>query len=59
MIVKPIKAAARIVGKVLDEEDRQLMGQGLAVLLALGIATIIVAGAAGLAIRVFEATQRF
>ena len=59
MIIKPIRAVGRFAGRLLDEEDRQVIGQGLAVLLALGFATIVVAGAIGLAIRVFEATQRF
>ena len=57
MIVKAAKAAARLAGKAVDEEDRQVLGAGILYLLALCGFTLAVAATASLAIRVFEAIQ--
>ena len=57
MIVSGVRKIGSVAGKVLDAEDRRVVGMGLVYLLALGLAIITVAGAAGLALNVFEAAR--
>lgn len=57
MIVSAVRRAGHIAGKALDAEDRRLVGMGLVYLLSLALAVVMLAGAAGLAWRVFEAAR--
>lgn len=48
-----VNAMGRMLGKVLDEEDRRVVGTGVILAVTVLIAAVTLATAAGLAIRVF------
>lgn len=52
-IVKSGRRVGRQVGRVVDAEDRRLLAQAVIYLGGGGVVVVAVAGAAGLAIRVF------
>lgn len=54
MIVSSVRAVGRVADKVLDADDRRVIGQGLVLVLAFALCVLTVAGSAGLAIKVFE-----
>lgn len=53
-MIKSVRKLARLLGRVLDEEDRKVIGYGLVIIAAGGAAVVMGAGALGLAVRVFE-----
>jgi hypothetical protein len=54
VIVSRIRDVGRGVGKVLDEEDRRVIGTVLVLAVTVLLAAVTLATAVGLAIRVFE-----
>lgn len=52
-VVKSAKRLGRVAGRVLDAEDRALIGQGIALTVGAGFAAVAVAAILGLAWRAF------
>lgn len=54
MIVSTARRVTHVAGKIIDSEDRRLIGQALVIALALIFAALVVAISAGIAVRAFS-----
>lgn len=57
MIVRTFRAAARTIGTVIDEEDRELLARTFVIAIAAVLAVVVAAGAFGLAVSAYEFTR--
>jgi hypothetical protein len=53
MIVSTVRVVGRFAGKVIDADDRRVLGQGLIIGLGLVLMLLVLAVSAGLAVRAF------